>query len=255
MPCFSLSASPGGPRTVPTRRLLQAELRGVHDIHMNQGNPLAGGHAGDNGVWQDGGLLLWFPKADRWVTVFLAFQSQSWHTDDHTGNPIEGRTGAEAARFDAQNRPLIAAEQRHPAIEIIAARVQELAHEPPALLLLNMGGDDVDLSGWSLMAARDATKSLTGTLTGGETLAVEVPARFFEDRGGVVSLLDAAGLKVDGTTHPAGGASPARLDQARLIGTPEPICVQGAEIAPHVAQTVALIPPACRQGGIKQTEL
>ena len=186
---------PWGPEDSPDKTFHFKPNRGVHDIHMNQGNPIAGGHAGDNGVWQDGGLLLWFPKADRWVAVFLAFQSQSWHTDDHTGNPIEGRTGAEAAGFDAQNRPLIAAEQTHPAIEIIAARVKELAHEPPAVLLLNMGGDDVDLSGWSLMATRNATKSLTGTLTGGHALAVEVPAKFFEDRGGVVSCSARPGSK------------------------------------------------------------
>ena len=62
--------------------------RGIHDIHMNQGNPMDGGHGGDNGVWQDGGLLIWFPGANRWVAVFLAFQSQSWRTDDRTGRPI-----------------------------------------------------------------------------------------------------------------------------------------------------------------------
>ncbi len=114
---------PWGPENAPDKTFKFKPNRGVHDIHMNQGNPRAGGHAGDNGVWHDGGLLLWFPKADRWVAVFLAFQSQSWHTDDHTGDPIEGRTGAEATRFDTQHRRLAAAEQSYPAIDIIAVRV------------------------------------------------------------------------------------------------------------------------------------
>ena len=59
---------------------------GVHDIHMNQGNHPR--FTRDDGVWQDGALLFHFPSTDQWVAVFLAFQSQSWHTDDSTGHAI-----------------------------------------------------------------------------------------------------------------------------------------------------------------------
>ena len=52
-------------------------LHGIHDIHMNQGN--VGQHAGDNGVFHDGGLILDFP--DRFMGLFLAFQSQRVPTD------------------------------------------------------------------------------------------------------------------------------------------------------------------------------
>lgn len=58
--------------------------RGIHNIHMNQGN--AGGHARENGPWQDGGVLIHFDNEDRWVAIFLAFQSQSWCTDDNDGD-------------------------------------------------------------------------------------------------------------------------------------------------------------------------
>ncbi|GAA3192484.1 YukJ family protein [Actinocorallia longicatena] len=58
---------------------------GVHDVHMNQGNSPA--FRRDDGVWQDGGILLRFPGDEpHWVAIFLAFQSQSWHTDDLTGH-------------------------------------------------------------------------------------------------------------------------------------------------------------------------
>ena len=57
---------------------------GVHDIHMNQSN--VGQFIGDDGVYQDGALLLHFPKADQWVALFLKFQSQGWFTDDTTGH-------------------------------------------------------------------------------------------------------------------------------------------------------------------------
>jgi uncharacterized protein YukJ len=54
---------------------------GIHDIHMNQGN--SKGWEKDDGIWQDGGVLIHFEKENRWVGIFLAFQSQSWCTDDH----------------------------------------------------------------------------------------------------------------------------------------------------------------------------
>jgi uncharacterized protein YukJ len=56
---------------------------GVHDIRMNQGNSQR--FRQDDGVWQDGGLLLHYPAQGQWVAIFLAFQSQAWHTDDQTG--------------------------------------------------------------------------------------------------------------------------------------------------------------------------
>jgi uncharacterized protein YukJ len=59
---------------------------GVHDIHMNQGNSQR--FRQDDGLWQDGGLLLHYPAQDQWVGIFLAFQSQAWHTDDQTGHAI-----------------------------------------------------------------------------------------------------------------------------------------------------------------------
>ena len=64
---------------------------GVHDVHMNQGNSAQ--FRRDDGVWQDGGLLIHFGTESRWVAIFLAFQSQSWHTDDTTGHAIDGAAG------------------------------------------------------------------------------------------------------------------------------------------------------------------
>lgn len=47
---------------------------------MNQGNVEK--WKGDNGIWQDGGILIHFEKEEEWVGIFLAFQSQSWCTDE-----------------------------------------------------------------------------------------------------------------------------------------------------------------------------
>jgi uncharacterized protein YukJ/nucleotide-binding universal stress UspA family protein len=64
---------------------------GIHDIHMNQGN--VGEFIKDDGVWQDGGLLIYFPEDDRtaehWVAIFIAFESQDWSTDAQSGHSLE----------------------------------------------------------------------------------------------------------------------------------------------------------------------
>ena len=57
---------------------------GIHDIHMNQGNPVKN-HGGDNGVWQDGALFVEIQGA--FTAVFIAFQTESW-TTDAMGNPV-----------------------------------------------------------------------------------------------------------------------------------------------------------------------
>jgi uncharacterized protein YukJ len=66
------------------------KVDGIHDIHMNQGNPSGGkngGFSGDNGVWQDGALLIHLPSKGSWTAVFIAFQTESWTTDS-AGNPV-----------------------------------------------------------------------------------------------------------------------------------------------------------------------
>ena len=62
------------------------EVDGIHDIHMNQGNP-KNNHGGDNSVWQDGALLISLPSKKTWTAVFIAFQTESW-TTDAAGNPV-----------------------------------------------------------------------------------------------------------------------------------------------------------------------
>jgi uncharacterized protein YukJ len=51
---------------------------GVHDVHQNQGNIPR--YRADDGVWQDGGLIV------GTTAILLRFQSQAWKTDDSTGH-------------------------------------------------------------------------------------------------------------------------------------------------------------------------
>ena len=59
---------------------------GIHDIHMNQGNPV-NNHGAENGIWQDGALFVYLPKTKSYTAVFIAFQTESWQTDAN-GNPV-----------------------------------------------------------------------------------------------------------------------------------------------------------------------
>jgi uncharacterized protein YukJ len=73
-----------GPERNPDRIFGFSPGNGLHDIHMNQGNSAE--YRNDDGTWQDGGLIFRFPREERWAAIFLAFQSQSWHTDDRSGH-------------------------------------------------------------------------------------------------------------------------------------------------------------------------
>jgi uncharacterized protein YukJ len=155
---------------------------GVHDVHMNQGN--VGEFVRDDGVYQDGALLLHFPAQRQWVAIFLKFQSQTWHTDDTTGHQItDGEPDG--------------------AIRIVAALVH--AAESPgteSVTLLNTTAHAIDLAGWKLADRDKHSMALTGTIAAGDTQRVRLtPPVVLPDRGGLITLLDAAGLKVDGVAY------------------------------------------------------
>jgi len=79
----------GPENNVPDRYFHFKPGNGIHDIHMNQGNVEK--WQGDDGTWQDGGLFIHFEKKQQWIGIFLAFQSQSWCTDEegHARVPVE----------------------------------------------------------------------------------------------------------------------------------------------------------------------
>jgi len=184
-----------GPETISDKVFGFAPGNGVHDIHMNQGN--SAGFARDDGVWQDGGLLLHFPSAARWVGVFLAFQSQRWHTDDTTGHALDLAPSREEAR-----------------IRVIAAMVNPVgpAPEHEGVLLLNASPDAVALAGWRIVdRGGQSCPTPAATIEPGQTLAVALPPEVqLSNQGGAITLLDADGLKVDGVAY--------TRDQARREG-------------------------------------
>jgi uncharacterized protein YukJ len=172
---------------------------GVHDVHMNQGN--SGRFADDDGVFQDGGLLLYFPgeapAADSWVAIFLAFQSQSFHTDDTTGHTLPEVPGPGPTPGPGEPDHLV---------RVIAALANPVgpAPEHETVTLLNTSPNDIDLTGWQIADRNGHRLELAGNLAAGDTTRVTLsPTVQLGNRGGTITLLDQRGLKVDGVAYTA----------------------------------------------------
>src|SRR3954470_9822263 len=175
---------------------------GVHDIHMNQGN--TGRFASDDGVWQDGGLLLHYPATQQWVAVFLAFQSQSWHTDDRTGHALPD--------LQAVGHVPGPGEPDH-VVRIVAALVADGDRAGgETVTLLNTGLRDLDLSGWALLDAREQRMPLPPTrIPAGDAARIPVrPPVRLDVEGGLLTLVDPNGLKVDGVAYTERQVGPER---------------------------------------------
>lgn len=179
--------------------------QGIHDIHFNQGN--SGSFAADNGPWQDGGLLFHFPKDDRWVAIFLAFQTQSWQVDEH-GNPA----GVVPPQPQPQPTPTPTPQPEiGERIRIVAAMANSKGPvEAETVTIVNASPDDIDLSGWKLSDRNKNQFALSGALASGDSLRVKIAAPMqLSNKGGKITLFDAAGKVVDGVSYTKEQASKA----------------------------------------------
>jgi uncharacterized protein YukJ len=174
---------------------------GIHDIHMNQGNP-PGRFAGDNGPWQDGGLIFEFPNEKQWVAVFLKFQSQAWHSDDDTGDP-----NVPIIPIDPNVIPPLTVPDG--LIRIIAAYVNDVrTPERETVTLLNTADVAIDLAGWMIADKQKQKMTLSGSIAAGATLVVPIAAPVaLSNRGGIITLLNKEGLKVHGVSYTKAQAS------------------------------------------------
>jgi uncharacterized protein YukJ len=167
---------------------------GVHDIHMNQGNIAE--FRRDDGVWQDGGLFLHFPATNQWVGLFLAFQSQAWHTDDETGHRIE--------EPEPGPGPTPGPGEPDFRVRVVGALVNPVggAPERETVSLLNATPAAIDLAGWQLADQQKRKQPLSGCLGAGETRQIVVAAPLqLGNKGGIITLLDNRGLKVHGVSY------------------------------------------------------
>ena len=188
---------------------------GIHDIHMNQGN--SGRFVSDDGVYQDGGLLVHFPDQYEWTAIFLKFQSQSWHTDDRTGHAIGAPRPPAPPPVPGPPAPPPPAEP--PTIEdpeglvrIVAALVNATqSPEVEIVTLINTSPHDINLAGWALLDTQKKRLPLSDVLKAGDTRAIQIRQPLaLSNKGGVITLIDDQGLKVHGVSY--------TKDQARNPG-------------------------------------
>jgi len=181
---------------------------GIHDIHMNQSN--VGQFKGDDGVWQDGGVMVYFPGQQQWVAIFLKFQSQGWHTDDKTGHKIgPDEPHVPPVPIPPQPPPLPTSDDPQGLVRIVAALVNSVqSPEVEIVTLVNASPRELNLEGWALADTQKNKQKLTGKLNAGEARAIRVEKPVaLSNKGGIITILDETGLKVDGVSYTKAQAS------------------------------------------------
>lgn len=188
--------------------------RGIHDVHMNQGNE--GRFKKDNGVWQDGGIILEFPDG-HFEAIFLAFAVQKIHTDDETGSPIGAVdfTTLLTGQITPAPQPPTHGEVPPPPMEpvldgavlIKAALVnptgpdQSVDDQPETVYLHNRTSSVVQLGGWIIVNRQGQRQELDGSLQPLGERVFPVPQCPLSNKGGTITLLNSSGLKVDGVSY------------------------------------------------------
>jgi len=185
-----------------------SDMEGIHDIHMNQGSQ--GNFSRYNGVWQDGGIVIYFPDENRFSAIFLAFASQAVHTDEQTGNALSGSQNFAQLLGYSDDQSDVTISDELP-VAIIAALVNPKGSEgdsnykgkPELVYLLNRTDRGISLEGWSLINKNEDTHILSGDiwLAPGEICSITMSEVPLSNKGGLISLLDKDGNKVDGVTY------------------------------------------------------
>ena len=127
---------------------------GIHNVHMTQGE-VAEKHKSDNGVWQDGGIIFEYSKPKQGVAICLKFKTQSWHTKDDDGNPIENFNYCPSVDFKSKSHghSIVQTADGKPKgiIKIIAARIGNIGGPNKAsVTILNISNSEIFLYNWRI---------------------------------------------------------------------------------------------------------
>ncbi len=203
---FAFGAKFPEPGRPPDPRPIDREfhtVQGVHDIHMNQGNPNPGSFAKDNGVFQDGGLILKF--GSRYVGLFLRFATQWLPTDKVTGHRSPGAKPIPAGGIpdpdDGKSTPVT-----HPVVYIERALINPEGNEPgnEVVVIGNTTVASVDLTGWSIVDKNNKADVLSGLLLpAGESRRVILSGNGAQlgNKGGTITLKNRAGDQVHAVSY------------------------------------------------------
>lgn len=179
---------------------------GVDNTHMAQGDPPEiDARLHENGSWHDGAIFLISATTDRVTAIFLAFQTQAWQTDAQ-GQALDGATGFEAPRYDFAGGGLgnlVSASA--PLAELTS--LNRLPDGTGRLVVANMASGPLDVSGWSVTTPNASLDLPATVIEPGQPLSIALTNDLIDDAGGILSLLDARGLKVDGVAYLGGSTA------------------------------------------------
>ncbi|EAW24511.1 uncharacterized protein NFIA_040880 [Aspergillus fischeri NRRL 181] len=181
---------------------------GIHDVHMNQGNK--GRWKGDDGIFQDGALLIHFTNPDRWVGIFLGFASQAAHTDDRTGHAISSETWSDYL-IDQRGQPdLIENSVAIKQANIKAPGRGGSKERRESVTLTNLTSKPLSLGTWQIHNSAGQIQVLppNAALDAMATKVFDIPHCHLSTNGDTITLVNEYGLKVDGVSYSAGQAKP-----------------------------------------------
>ena len=151
---------------------------GMHDIHMNQGNA-PHEHDEDNGVFNDGGVILQF--ADHVTGLFFRFKTQFLPTDEN-GDRIPGvsKEILAAATPTGSSRPIPVPDEPQPTfprhITLSAPSSIQLGDDvhKEVVVIGNTTTVPVDSTGWRIVDKNDLADTLNGVQLGAGASALIV---------------------------------------------------------------------------------
>jgi len=171
---------------------------------MNQGN--VGPHAGDNGVFHDGGLILKFP--DRYLGLFLGFQTQRIPTDA-AGNAAAGATPISQllAGVPPPPPPAVVASDIYIERALINPSGPDAGGE--VVVLSSLATTAQALTGWRIVDKNGRMTSINATIGPGQSILVALDGTGVQlgNQGGNLMLQDAHSAQVDVITYSADDAS------------------------------------------------
>ncbi|KAJ5798748.1 uncharacterized protein N7503_006253 [Penicillium pulvis] len=172
---------------------------GIHNIHMNQGNTRK--FKKDDGVFQDGGILINYPDSGEWVGVFLGFASQAVHTDDKTGHAITSETWEHY--LDSERQPADLTENSVRIKEALVAPLGPDGLQRRSVTLTNPTDHTMPLSRWKIHNSAGQSQALPkdAALGAMSTGAFSLPNCPLASRGDTITLVNDQGLKVDGVSY------------------------------------------------------
>ncbi len=188
--------------------------KGIHNIHMNQGNPRPGKYADDNGVFHDGGVILKFP--DRLVGLFLRFKTQ-WLPTDGEGERIPGISqevlpGSTPAPAPEPGSGPVHPTVSYPEVYIGRALVNPAQADPgkEIVVLGNTTTSQQDLTDWKIVDKNNKEEPISSLqLPPGESCLVLLSGNNAQlgNKGGTIRLIDKKGVQVHAVSYTAEEAS------------------------------------------------